>query len=127
MRASSLTVRTIADGTVVVRLPRVVGLEMAVDLRQALVRIVRKDAPLRLVVDLGAVSDLDPINLGTLAAACSLGDDHRVIVFLDRASAIIAAQLKAAGVPPQRLRWVRGGQSAPVVAAVTAWSVGRSP
>ena len=120
MRASSLTVRTNADGTVVVRLPGVVGLEMAVELRQALVRIVRKDAPLRLMVNLGAVSDLDPINLATLAALCTLGDDHRVIVFLDRASAIIAAQLKAAGVPAQRLRRVRGEQPVPFVAAGTA-------
>jgi anti-anti-sigma regulatory factor len=117
MRASSLTVRTAADGTVVVRLPGVVGVDMAVDLRQLLVRIVRRDAPLRLVVSLGAVSDLDAINLGTLAALCTLGDDHRVIVFLDGASAIIAAQLKAAGVPAQRLRRVRGEHSAPAAAA----------
>jgi hypothetical protein len=55
---------------------------------------VREDAPLRLVMDLGAMWKLDPINLGTLAALCTLGDDHRVIVFLNRASAIIAAQLK---------------------------------
>ena len=119
MRASSLTVRTTPDGTVVVRLPSVVGLDMAVELRQAVVRIVRKEAPLRLVVDLGAVWRIDPINLGTLAALCSLGDDHGVIVFLDRASASIAAQLTAAGVPAQRLRRVRGEQPVRIVAAVT--------
>jgi anti-anti-sigma regulatory factor len=39
--------------------------------------------PLRLVVDLSELQDLDAINLGTLAAACQLGDDHQVAVFLD--------------------------------------------
>ena len=35
---------------------------------------------------------------------CGLGDDHQVAVFLDNASAVIADQLTAAGVPQQRLR-----------------------
>jgi hypothetical protein len=37
-------------------------------------------------------------------AACILGDDHRVVVFLDDASTEVAGQLFAAGVPSQRMR-----------------------
>jgi hypothetical protein len=40
-------------------------------------------------------------------AACSLGDDHHVVVFVDHSSTSIAGQLAAAGVPSQRLRQVR--------------------
>jgi anti-anti-sigma regulatory factor len=57
-----------------------------------------------LVVDLADVSSLDQINLGTLAAAYGLGDDHQVVVFLDNSSVGLAADLAAAGVPQQRLR-----------------------
>src|SRR5688500_20274394 len=60
--------------------------------------------PLRLILDLADVSEVDPINLGTLAALCDLADDHHVVVFLENSSATVAAQLAAAGVPPQRLR-----------------------
>jgi hypothetical protein len=62
------------------------------------------DRPLRLIVDLRDLQDLDAINLGTLAAACHLGDDHRVAVFLDYCSQAIADRLTAAGVPGHRLR-----------------------
>jgi anti-anti-sigma regulatory factor len=104
MRSTTLEVRTGADGSVVVRPHGVVGPDNAVELRQILVHTVRKLRPLRLVLDLADVSGMDPINLGTLAAACGLGDDHQVIVFVDNSSEIIAAQLTAAGVPQQRLR-----------------------
>ena len=65
---------------------------------------IRRDRPLRLVLDLGGVHGLDPINVGTLAAACHLGDDHHVVVFLGHPSPAIADQLLAAGVPTHRLR-----------------------
>jgi anti-anti-sigma factor len=78
--------------------------DCAVHFRQVLVHAVRKVRPLRLILDLGDVSDMDAINLGTLAALCDLADDHHVIVFMDNSSAAIAVQLQAAGVPPQRLR-----------------------
>jgi len=104
MRETTLEVRTHADGSVVVRPHGSVGADAAVELRQILVRTVRRVRPLRLVVDLADVSDLDPINLGTLAAACGLGDDHQVIVFVDNSTMAIAADLAAAGVPQQRLR-----------------------
>jgi anti-anti-sigma regulatory factor len=104
MRGSALDVRTGADGSVVVRPHGMVGPDEAVELRQVVVHTVRKVRPLRLVLDLADVSGLDPINLGTLAAACSLGDDHQVVVFMDNPSDAIAAQLATAGVPRQRLR-----------------------
>jgi anti-anti-sigma factor len=106
MRTSVLDVRTSTDGSVVVRPHGMVGADSAVELRQVLVHTVRKLRPLRLVLDLSDVSGLDPINLGTLAAACRLGDDHEVIVFLDNSSADIAEQLAAAGVPRGRFRGV---------------------
>jgi hypothetical protein len=42
----------------------------AVELRRALIHAVRRVRPLRLVLDPHDVADLDPIILGTLAAAC---------------------------------------------------------
>ena len=104
MRTPRLEVRTSDDGSVIVRPHGSVGPDDAVELRQILVRAVRKQRPLRLVVDLADVVTLDPINLGTLSAACELGDDHDVAVFMDNPSAAVAADLAAAGVPRQRLR-----------------------
>ena len=104
MRGSRLEVRTKGDGSVVMRPHGSIGADDAVELRQLLVRTVRKVRPLRLVVDLADVSAVDPINLGTLAAACTLGDDHQVAVFVDNPPVGIAADLLAAGVPRQRLR-----------------------
>ena len=71
----------------------------AVELSRTLVQAIRRVRTLRLVLNLGEVRGLDPINLGTLAAACNLGDDHHVAVFLDYPSAELADQLTAAGVP----------------------------
>ncbi|MEU4217909.1 hypothetical protein [Actinoplanes sp. NPDC026623] len=96
--------RTESDGTVVIRARGVVGVVDAVRLQQVLVHTVRKVRPFRLVLDLAAVSRLDPINAGTVAAACGMGDDNQVAVYIDNASRRIADQLAAAGVPPQRLR-----------------------
>ncbi|BFU44789.1 hypothetical protein [Krasilnikovia sp. MM14-A1004] len=107
MRVPELDVETGPDGSLIVRPHGVLGPDRAVELRQLLVHSVRKIRPLRLVLDLADVSALDPINLGTLSAVCGLGDDHQVVVFLDRASPGVAADLAAAGVPQQRLRAVR--------------------
>jgi anti-anti-sigma regulatory factor len=104
MRNPKVDVQTFSDGSVVVQPHGSVGLDCAVELRQVLVHAVRRVRPLRLILDLADVSTVDPINLGTLAAVCDLGDDHHVIVFLDNSSALIAEQLTAAGVPQQRLR-----------------------
>ena len=104
MRGSALEVRTSADGSVVIRPHGVVGLDRAVELRQVLVHQVCRVRPLRLIVDLSDVPELDPINVGSVAAACGLGDDHQVVVFVDNPSAVLAEQLTAAGVPHQRLR-----------------------
>jgi hypothetical protein len=104
MPRSPIDVVTSADGSIVVRPHGVVGQEDAVELRQLLVHTMRKVRPLRLVVDLEGVSALDAINVGTLAAACVMGDDCQVAVFMDNATPLIRGKLEAAGVPPQRLR-----------------------
>jgi len=104
MRGSVLDVRTSADGSVVITPHGVVGLDKAVELRQVLVHTVRRVRPLRLILDLADVPELDPINLGTVAAACDMGDDHQVAVFVHNPCEALADQLTAAGVPHQRLR-----------------------
>ena len=112
MSNTSVDVRTGVDGSVVVVQPHGArDLACAVPFRQVLVHAIRKVRPLRLILDLGDVPDVDPINIGTLAALCDLADDHHVVVFMDNSSAAIAIQLQAAGVPPQRLR---GGRRADV-------------
>jgi anti-anti-sigma factor len=106
---TSVDVRTSGDGSLVVQPHGDVGPDCAVELRQVLVHAVRRLRPLRLILDLADVSDVDPINLGTLAAVCDLADDHHVIVFLDNSSAAVARQLTSAGVPRQRIRHVAPG------------------
>jgi len=106
MASAPVDVLTRADGSLVLQPHGNIGAEDAVELRQALVHAVRRVRPLRLILDLRDVAELDPINLGTLAAVCGLGDDHQVVVFLEHSSSRIAAQLAAAGVPQQRLTHV---------------------
>jgi len=83
-----------------------------VELRHTLVHAVRRLRPLRLILDLRHVEDLDSINVGTLAAACQLGDDHQVAVFVDNSSRTIAGRLTAAGVADHRLRHVGPARAA---------------
>lgn len=104
MDGATVTVETSPDGTLVIHPHGVLGADDAVELRRAIVHAVRRVRPLRLVVELCDLQDLDAINLGTLAAACHLGDDHQVAVFLDHSSPVIAERLAAAGVPGHRLR-----------------------
>ncbi|HWS38870.1 MAG TPA: hypothetical protein VN408_39785 [Actinoplanes sp.] len=104
MRGSVLEINTSSDGSVVIQPHGSVGPDEAVELRQLLVHTVRRVRPLRLIVDLTDVLDLDPINLGSVVAACDLGDDHQVAVFVDNPNHLLAAQLHAAGVPSQRVR-----------------------
>jgi anti-anti-sigma factor len=99
-----LDIRTDVDGSLVVCPHGTMDDGSAVHFRQVLVHAVRRVRPLRLILDLGGVSDIDPINLSTVAALCDLADDHHVIVFIDNASTAVADRLAAAGVPPQRLR-----------------------
>lgn len=101
---ATVEVDTSTDGTFVIQPHGALGAEDAVELRRLLVHAVRRVRPLRLVLDLQDVTDLDPINLGSLAAACQLGDVHSVAVFLDHSSPAIADRLAAAGVPCHRLR-----------------------
>jgi anti-anti-sigma factor len=101
---TSLTVRTTGDGTVVVHPAGDVGVDEAVEPRRALVHLVRRVRPRRLVIDLTEVSRLDSINVGTLTAIFSVADDCGVAVFADNPSPAVAAALRAAGVSGQRLR-----------------------
>jgi anti-anti-sigma regulatory factor len=106
MAASTLDVTTTPDGTLVIHPRCLRAAEDATELRRALVHAIRHVRPSRLVLDLADVPELDPINLGALAAACHLGDDHQVTVFVDHSSALIAVLLTAAGVPRHRIRHV---------------------
>jgi len=106
MTGAAVDIGTSPDGTIVIQPHGTLGIAEAIELRGALVRAIRHDRPLRLILELADVHDLDAINLGTLAAACHLGDDHQVAVFLDHATPGIAEDLTAAGVPTHRLRHV---------------------
>ncbi|MDY7090978.1 MAG: STAS domain-containing protein [Actinomycetota bacterium] len=104
MSGATVDVETSPDGTLVIHPRGILDAEDAVELRRTIVHAVRRVRPLRLVVELGDVRHLDAINLGTLVAACHLGDDHKVAVFLDHCRPMIAQRLAAAGVPSHRLR-----------------------
>jgi anti-anti-sigma factor len=115
MTATTVEIGTSTDGTLVVRPHGNLDDADAVDLQRALVHVIRHHRPLRLVLDLREVAELDPINLGTLAAACRLGDDHQVAVFLDHPHQLLADRLTAAGVPAHRLRHItESRQTAPI-------------
>ncbi|AEV84097.1 hypothetical protein ACWT_3074 [Actinoplanes sp. SE50] len=104
MTTTTVDVNTSTDGTLIIHPHGALDATDAVGLSRTLVQAIRRTRPLRLILDLADVHDLDPINLGTLAAACHLGDDHQVAVFLDHSSARIAEELTEAGVPRHRLR-----------------------
>ncbi|MBG0563890.1 STAS domain-containing protein [Actinoplanes aureus] len=106
MTATTVDIGNDPDGTLVIQPHGSLDADDAVELRRALVQAIRHTRPLRLVLDLGDVREIDPINLGTLAAACRLGDDHQVAVFLDHPRVAIAALLTTAGVPAHRLRHI---------------------
>ena len=111
MADTAVDVVTTADGGLVIRPRGVLTAEDAVALRHTLVHVLRHVRPLRLILDMQDVHDLDAINVGTLAAACRLGDDHQVAVFLDNSSFTIAGRLTAAGVATHRLRHVGMSQA----------------
>jgi len=100
-------IHTEADGSLVIRLPRVLDADRSVSFRQLLVHAVRKIRPGRLIVSLAHVHALDAINLGTLAALCGLADDHKIAVFLADPTAEIRSALLAAGVAAERIRYTR--------------------
>ncbi len=106
MSGATVDVDTGPDGTLVIRPHGVLGPDDAVALRRTIVHAVRRLRPLRLVIDLRDLHDIDAINVGTLAASCILGDDYQVAVFLDHSSPALAQRLTAAGVPSHRLRHI---------------------
>ncbi|KUL23809.1 hypothetical protein ADL15_45120 [Actinoplanes awajinensis subsp. mycoplanecinus] len=95
--------RTADDGSVVIS-PHGAGDPVrAGELRHALVHLLRRVRPLRVIVDLSDVPDLDPFDVGSVAAACDLGDDHQVPVFVRSPSGAMTDRLTAAGIPRQRV------------------------
>jgi anti-anti-sigma factor len=116
MTGPTVDVNTTPDGTVVIKLHGVLDTGNAVELRRTVVRAVRHTRPRRMVIDLNDVADLDPINVGSLAAACHLGDDHDVVVFVDHSSSTIADRLIAAG-RPRRPAPARGRTGQPPLSA----------
>lgn len=109
---SDVETRTESDGSLVIQPRGALGTERANAFRQLLVHAVRKIRPRHLMVELVDVRTIDAINLGTLAALCGLADDHRVTVILANPRADIRAELLAAGVPAQRIRYTRDTVSA---------------
>src|SRR5687768_4978721 len=103
MAASTLEVITTPDGTLVLHPHALLADDDASQLRHTLVHAIRHIRPLRLILDLGDVRELDPISLGSLAAACEVGDARHVTVLFDRCTAEVAALLTAAGVPGHRI------------------------
>jgi anti-anti-sigma factor len=106
MTGATVEVSTRPDGTLVIQPRGSLDVTHAVDLRHAVVHAIRHTRPPRLVLDLADVLHLDSTNVGTLAAACLIGDDHQVAVFLEHSSTAMADRLTAAGVPVHRLRRV---------------------
>lgn len=106
MAVATVGVTTSPDGTLVIHLHGTLDAEAAVGLGCTLAEAIRRTRPLRLVMELAEVEEIDPISLGALASACGLGDDHQVAVFLDHPPATIAASLTEAGIPSHRLRHV---------------------
>ena len=104
---SDVETRTEPDGSLVIQPHGAMGADRALPLRQLLIHAVRKVRPRRLIVELGDVHTLDPINLGTLAALCGVADDHRVTLVLANPTAEIRAELLAAGVAAQRIHYMR--------------------
>jgi anti-anti-sigma regulatory factor len=101
-----LEVLTTDEGDLVICPHGEVDPEGSGELRHALVHTMRRVRPPRLILDLADVPSLDPIHLGAVRAACEIGDDHAVTVFVQNPSALLAEQLAAAGVPRQRVRSV---------------------
>jgi len=112
MTEPAVDVVTHADGSLIIRPHGALGAADAVELRHTLVHAVRRLRPMELILDMRHVQDLDSINLGALAAACDLGDDHQVAVFLDNSSSTIAGRLTAAGVAGHRIRYVGSARAA---------------
>ena len=98
-----VSVQETTDGAVLVRVHRELDAEAAAQLRRALVHVIRRVRPHRMVVDLDAVDDLDSVNAGTLAAGYQLGADHDVLVTVHYRVPRVGRQLRAAGVPYEQL------------------------
>jgi anti-anti-sigma factor len=83
--------------TLVVLLRGDVGEADTGDLRRILVDAIMHRRPRRLVVDLGAVTALDPLAVGALIAAQDTAPQMRVRLALRRPTGGVAVQLSTAG------------------------------
>ena len=101
---AAVDVHTRTDGTVVVQLHGVIDIDSTVQLHQTLVHLVRRIRPLRLVIELGSVSALDPLHCGAIAALTDLADDHHVAIFIENPPPAAEAGLLAAGIDRHRIR-----------------------
>ena len=104
MTDTLVDVHTEPDGTLVLTPHGALDDAHGAHFRQVLIHAVRRTRPPRLILDLSEVPDMDPINLGTLAALCDLADDHHVTVYLDNPTAELSHRLQDAGVPRRHLR-----------------------
>ncbi|SDS90860.1 STAS domain-containing protein [Actinoplanes derwentensis] len=111
MSASTVDVSSSPDGTLVIHPHGDLDADDAIGLRRALIHAILHTRPVRLILDLADVHELDALNLGALAAACGVGDDHHVLVLVDNATPGLAHHLTAAGVPGQRIRHAATGSA----------------
>lgn len=98
-----VTVLGDADGTMVVKLDGVVGAVLADELRPALVTIVLRYRPRRLVLDLRDTVEIDAIAAGTIVAGCQIADDCDVEIVVGDPSRVVADRLRRAGLRPDLL------------------------
>ncbi|BCY06916.1 STAS domain-containing protein [Actinoplanes sp. L3-i22] len=98
-----LEIRTADDGSVIISPHGAGDPGRADEFRLALVHTLRRVRPVTLIVDLTDVPEVDPIELGSVVAACDLGDDHHVTVLVRSPSGAVTDRLTAAGVPRQRV------------------------
>ncbi|WIM98365.1 hypothetical protein ACTOB_001963 [Actinoplanes oblitus] len=101
MLGSVLEISTADDGSVII-CPHG-SADGGAELRLALVHLLRRVRPQILIVDLRDLPEPDPIYVGSVAAACCLGDDHQVLVVVRSPSGAVTDRLTAAGVPRQRV------------------------
>ncbi|BCJ45711.1 hypothetical protein GCM10010168_58690 [Actinoplanes ianthinogenes] len=103
MLGSVLDISTADDGSVVI-CPHGAGDSVCgAELRLALVHLLRRVRPMVLIVDLCDLPEPDPFHVGSVAAACVLGDEHQVLVVVRSPSGAVTDRLTAAGVPRQRV------------------------
>lgn len=91
--------RTRRDGSVVVELRGDIGLAATAELRHALVSALLRRRPVRVVVDMRRVRQVAAEGIGTVVAGREVAADRDVVMVIHRPTAMVAGQLRAAGLP----------------------------